>query len=375
VHLLAEVIENATIFSAKDTPVHVAAQELTSGGVLIEVSDNGVGIPEARLAEMNWRLDNPPVMDVSVSRHMGLFAVARLAERHGVRVRLRPRSPHGLTALVWLPDGVTEREAGLYGARSRTFATQGRGGSAGHGMPTRQIPEALLANHRNDVIVPDHAVTGAHETATSNTGISNTGISIPAISSAAISSPGISKTGASNAGPVAGATAATSDWFRSRPSASAAGNGNGSGGPGADSQPTVPPIGQPTGQQDGRGASGTDGWASGQQDGRGGSGSDGWATGRHAAQIVAEPVRGDVTAAGLPTRVPQANLIPGSAGGGRSTGAGAPSRPGSGHDAQAPVTPRSPRSPDVARNRLSGFQRGVRRAKGLTPDDGEGSDR
>ena len=122
VHLLAEVIENATIFSAKDTPVHVSAQELTSGGVLIEVSDSGVGIPEARLAEMNWRLDNPPVIDVSVSRHMGLFAVARLAERHGVRVRLRPRSPHGLTALVWLPDSVTEREASLYAARARTFA-------------------------------------------------------------------------------------------------------------------------------------------------------------------------------------------------------------------------------------------------------------
>ena len=60
---------------------------------------------------MNWRLDNPPVIDVSVSRHMGLFAVARLAERHGVRVRLRARSPHGLTALVWLPDSVIERTA------------------------------------------------------------------------------------------------------------------------------------------------------------------------------------------------------------------------------------------------------------------------
>jgi hypothetical protein len=281
-----------------------------------------------------------------------------------VRVRLRPRSPHGLTALVWLPDGVTEREAGLYSARSRTFATQGRGGVAGHGgMPTRQVPEVLLANHRNDVIVPDHAVTGAHETAISNPGISNPGISnpglsnpgisIPAISSAALSNTGSSKTGASNAGPVAGATAATSDWFRSRPSASAAGNGNGSGGPGADSHPTVPPTVQ--------------------QDGRGGSGSDGWATGRHAAQIVAEPVRGDFTSAGLPTRVPQANLIPGSVAGGRSAGANAPSRPGSG-PAQAPITPRSPRSPDVARNRLSGFQRGVRRAKGLTPDDGEGAD-
>ena len=362
VHLLAEVIENATIFSAKDTPVHVAAQELTSGGVLIEVSDSGVGIPEARLAEMNWRLDNPPVMDVSVSRHMGLFAVARLAERHGVRVRLRPRSPHGLTALVWLPDGVTEREAGLYGARSRTFATQGRGGSGGHGIPTRPVPEALPsndrpsndlpsndrpANDRRGVIVPDHGGTGAREPAISTTAISNTGFS----------NAGVPNAGVPNAGPVAGARAATSDWFRSRPSAgeaggAAAGNGNGSAGF------AMGATGQPTGQQDGRGA----------------DGNDGWAVGRHAAQIIAEPVRGDFTSAGLPTRVPQANLIPGSAGGGRSSGAGAPSRPGSGA-AQAPVTPRSPRSPDVARNRLSGFQRGVRRAKGLTPDDGEGADR
>ena len=95
VHLLAELIENATVFSPEDTPVHVSAQELTSGGVLIEVSDSGVGVPEARLAEMNWRLDNPPVIDVSVSRHMGLFAVARLAERHGVRVRLRPGPRRG----------------------------------------------------------------------------------------------------------------------------------------------------------------------------------------------------------------------------------------------------------------------------------------
>src|SRR5580658_2203631 len=175
VHLLAEIIENATIFSARDTPVHMSAQELTSGGVLIEVSDNGVGIPEARLAEMNWRLDNPPVMDVSVSRHMGLFAVARLAERHGVRVRLRPRSPHGLTALVWLPDSVTEREASVYGARSRTFAAQSSqprgfattsaGGSAGGFATTlRPIAEAQPANHRRDVIVPEHTGTGPRET-------------------------------------------------------------------------------------------------------------------------------------------------------------------------------------------------------------------
>jgi signal transduction histidine kinase len=111
VHLLAELIENATLFSPKDTEVMVAAQERTGGGVLIEITDKGIGVPDERLAEMNWRLDNPPVIDVSVSKHMGLFAVGRLAERHGVRVRLRPSNPQGLSALVWLPENVIERTA------------------------------------------------------------------------------------------------------------------------------------------------------------------------------------------------------------------------------------------------------------------------
>ncbi len=113
-HLLAELIENATIFSPKDTQVQVLMQEVSSGGVLIEISDKGIGVSEARLADMNWRLDNPPTIDVSVSRHMGLFAVARLAERHRVRVRLRPAAPQGLSALVWLPDSVIERTS-IYG--------------------------------------------------------------------------------------------------------------------------------------------------------------------------------------------------------------------------------------------------------------------
>ena len=114
-HLLAELVENATIFSSKDTQVQVSMQELSSGGVLVEISDKGIGVSEGRLADMNWRLDNPPTVDVSVSRHMGLFAVARLAERHRVRVRLRPAVPQGLSALVWLPDSVIERTSG-YGS-------------------------------------------------------------------------------------------------------------------------------------------------------------------------------------------------------------------------------------------------------------------
>src|SRR5258708_4707209 len=60
VHLLAEVIENATMFSSPDTSVRVSANEFDSGGVLLEIRDAGVGVPEARLAEINLRLDTPP---------------------------------------------------------------------------------------------------------------------------------------------------------------------------------------------------------------------------------------------------------------------------------------------------------------------------
>ena len=110
VHLLAELIENATLFSPRDTQVRVTVTELRSGGVLIEVRDDGVGISEVRLTDMNWRLDHPPVLDVSISRHMGLYAVSRLAARHGIRVKLRPGTPQGLSALVWLPGGLARHE-------------------------------------------------------------------------------------------------------------------------------------------------------------------------------------------------------------------------------------------------------------------------
>jgi signal transduction histidine kinase len=110
VHLLAELIENAAKFSPRDTRVQVLGYQLTSGGVLLEIHDSGVGISPGRLAEMNQRLDDPPPADVSVSRHMGLFAVSHLAARHGVRVRLRTMSPQGINALVWFPDSITDRE-------------------------------------------------------------------------------------------------------------------------------------------------------------------------------------------------------------------------------------------------------------------------
>jgi signal transduction histidine kinase len=151
-HLLAELIENATMFSAKDTQVQVVMQELSSGGVLVEISDRGIGVSEERLADMNWRLDNRPAIDVSVSRHMGLFAVARLAERHGVRVRLRPAPPQGLSALVWLSDKIVER-TNLYGSVGDWHSRPVGAVHGAHSSPgIRQIggmPEAAAALARS----------------------------------------------------------------------------------------------------------------------------------------------------------------------------------------------------------------------------------
>ncbi len=78
------------------------------------------------MAHANWRLDNPPVVDVAVSRRMGLFVVARLAARHGIRVRLRPARAGGLTALVWLPDEVVSHETAAGAPGMRRFDPNAR---------------------------------------------------------------------------------------------------------------------------------------------------------------------------------------------------------------------------------------------------------
>ncbi|KAB8197108.1 HAMP domain-containing protein [Nonomuraea phyllanthi] len=103
VHLLAELIENAISFSPRESKVQVTST-VAEGGVLVSINDLGIGMSPEELSEANWRLANPPVVDVSVSRRMGLFVVGRLALRHGVRVQLSQRETGGLSALVFLPD-------------------------------------------------------------------------------------------------------------------------------------------------------------------------------------------------------------------------------------------------------------------------------
>ncbi|WP_329620994.1 nitrate- and nitrite sensing domain-containing protein [Streptomyces sp. NBC_01255] len=108
VHLLAELLENATSFSSPQTKVRVTGHALPDGRVLVEIHDTGIGLSPEDLAAINERLASPPTVDVSVSRRMGLFVVGRLSLRHGIRIQLRPSDSGGTTALVMLPVDVAQ---------------------------------------------------------------------------------------------------------------------------------------------------------------------------------------------------------------------------------------------------------------------------
>jgi signal transduction histidine kinase len=425
VHLIAEMVENATTFSPEDTQVYVSGQPLSSGGVLLDITDTGVGVSDQEMSHANWRLDNPPVVDVAVSRRMGLFVVGRLAARHGVRVRLRHAQAGGLTALIWLPDTVAAPEAAPPLGRLRRFGADDYGP-----VPSLSAP-------------PQASGTGAMAT---------TAARIPRFSPMSPSSPsftpasgaGTPGTAAADSGPDTGNGRDGSESAQSLPVRKT--NGNGSGVP-ADGVPddsadqTIPwapvPSSGPGGpgpgpsrlpafggevQQSAIGSQnvhGGDGPSAGAPAaGTQGSGSvdpkadpgkvtvpppatpdqrlpiydslesdwfrrsgktmstarpsagaqvgqtaaqSSWTSpadeGWRAAQALAAPSAGVTTQAGLPRRVPRANLVPGSVGGGDDA------------EADAPV-----RSPDAARTRMASFQRGVREGRAAAPQTEEPQD-
>ncbi|MEV6178183.1 nitrate- and nitrite sensing domain-containing protein [Streptomyces sp. NPDC052015] len=151
VHLLAELLENATSFSSPQTKVKVTGHALPDGRVLIEIHDTGIGLSPEDLAAINERLASPPTVDVSVSRRMGLFVVGRLSQRHGIRIQLRPSDSGGTTALVMLPVDVAQGgkkpqpKPGQGGASGGPAAAQAAAGAAAARRQSGQQGGALGA--------------------------------------------------------------------------------------------------------------------------------------------------------------------------------------------------------------------------------------
>jgi signal transduction histidine kinase len=111
IHLLAELVDNATAFSPPMSRVEVRAN-LVGRGLVIEVEDQGLGIPAEQLIEFNEMLSNPPdfhVMALSEEPRLGMFVVAQLARSQGIRVTLTPSPAYGGTkAVILLPNEVID---------------------------------------------------------------------------------------------------------------------------------------------------------------------------------------------------------------------------------------------------------------------------
>ncbi|MEU8510172.1 nitrate- and nitrite sensing domain-containing protein [Kitasatospora sp. NPDC048722] len=101
-HLVAELVENAAVFSPPNTQVTVQG-EVVAHGFALEIDDRGLGLSGPALAEINERLAVEQEFDLADTDRLGLFVVSRLARRHGIRVHLRPSPYGGTTAVVLVP--------------------------------------------------------------------------------------------------------------------------------------------------------------------------------------------------------------------------------------------------------------------------------
>nr|WP_225078872.1 nitrate- and nitrite sensing domain-containing protein [Streptomyces sp. CoT10] len=113
IHLLAELIDNATAYSAAPSPVGVRAA-MVAKGLVIEVEDRGLGMSEEDYAQLNAHLAVSPQFDVVAladDLRLGMFVIARLATRHGITVTLRSSPYGGTTAIVLVPHDIVVPEA------------------------------------------------------------------------------------------------------------------------------------------------------------------------------------------------------------------------------------------------------------------------
>ncbi|UGY94784.1 nitrate- and nitrite sensing domain-containing protein [Streptomyces gobiensis] len=148
-HLIAELLENATVFSPPHTAVQVLGARVANGFTL-EIHDRGLGMAPEMLLEANLRLAETPEFELSDTDRLGLFVVSRLAQRQGVRISLQPSPYGGTTAVVLIPGSVLTEVSGagrdaLERGRDEDTGSHGLGALARMpvSLPERETPVPL----------------------------------------------------------------------------------------------------------------------------------------------------------------------------------------------------------------------------------------
>ncbi|MFI6178382.1 nitrate- and nitrite sensing domain-containing protein [Nonomuraea sp. NPDC051191] len=360
VHLLAELVENSVSFSSRDTKVIISSSRIDGGGLMVSVTDNGIGMTPEELAEANWRLANPPVVDVSVSRRMGLFVVGRLALRHSIKVQLRRQDIGGLTAMVLIPEmlltAVPGATAGpLHGSMAAHGSMAGgvQAAMTGAGRPERGRAEPFHNAEPFQSAEPFHSA----EPFQSPEPYAPPTAPMPAYGHPSFDAMPFPPASPAESSPSPSGAASESSWFTSTASHSVEL-------PQPDAQGTSYPS-FATGPEPAEPAATNEflpifasveesSWfskAAPTADRRDPSWSSPADQGWQAANTTAEPARSGTTNSGLPRRTPRANLVPGTA------------------VPQPPPAPVPPLSPDRLRNRLASYQQGVRKGRAELEED------
>ncbi|WP_405694043.1 ATP-binding protein [Streptomyces coelicoflavus] len=160
IHLLAELVENATLFSAPQTQVLMRANLVTSG-LAVEVEDRGLGMPVGEQDRMNALLADPDQVNVArllADGRIGLFVVSQLAKRHGITVRLQSNIYGGVQAVLVVPQALLGTEPGaLPGDALRPAQATGAGT-----VPVAPARQQLRAVSPAAPQTPDTSATPAH---------------------------------------------------------------------------------------------------------------------------------------------------------------------------------------------------------------------
>lgn len=154
IHMIAELAENATIYSPPQTPVSISGS-IVGQGFAIEIEDRGLGMTSAQRDEINAQLENPPAFDLSGSDQLGLFVAGQLAKRQNIRISMRASAYGGTTAIVLIPRSlvVPEGDAG----RDASPLLVGSGAQARHAIgrgPEPGGPDGGLAGPPTGPVLP-----------------------------------------------------------------------------------------------------------------------------------------------------------------------------------------------------------------------------